>query len=474
MKTTTKQLWAVFAAATLLGFTEVKAQWTNANPTVTTDNVQVGTSATSPANLNVFGTSTLTGLTKIGTQSLATNAGYPAFSVTGSVGKSGIYPCPNLSSFLLYDAATGSAYSQVGINSGIQGSIAAYFIETVRYNGTTTTSPFLVDYSGNVTASGAGSFGSLAVTGASTLSGGGTLNGSFNTSGATFNGGTFNGTLGTISGAPSFTSLGINGGVASGYNLTVSGNPLFTGGLLRMYPSSWSIANGIATPAAPVIELGTGGFFQSVCNPPSGTYATYMANNVLWQDNGASGGNWVFPTVNAGLYAMGIINGGLNFYTGNATSGTAPNLSAYQRMTINTNGQVGIGTASPTALLTIGTPISTTGTLYTTYNPLLTVGGYILGQGFSCIAPPNWADYVFDKNYKLTPLKEVEKYVKENHHLPEVPSAEDLQKNGLDLSEMLNMHMKKIEELTLHMIEMEKKIESLEKENVSLKKSIKK
>ena len=79
------------------------------------------------------------------------------------------------------------------------------------------------------------------------------------------------------------------------------------------------------------------------------------------------------------------------------------------------------------------------------------------------------------------PLKKVEEFVKENHHLPEVPSAEELQKNGLDLSEMLNVHMKKIEELTLHMIEMEKeigkqnkKIETLEKENVSLKKSLKK
>lgn len=89
------------------------------------------------------------------------------------------------------------------------------------------------------------------------------------------------------------------------------------------------------------------------------------------------------------------------------------------------------------------------------------------------LASTDWADYVFDANYKMLPLEEVEKFVKANKHLPNVPSAEEMSKNGLDVVTSDSKLLEKIEELTLYMIEMNKEIKALKKENEQLKKVIK-
>ena len=73
-----------------------------------------------------------------------------------------------------------------------------------------------------------------------------------------------------------------------------------------------------------------------------------------------------------------------------------------------------------------------------------------------------WADYVFADDYKLMPLKEVEEFIEENDHLPNVPSAEQVAEEGIDMAEMAAKHMEKIEELTLYLIEANKRIEQLE------------
>jgi len=82
----------------------------------------------------------------------------------------------------------------------------------------------------------------------------------------------------------------------------------------------------------------------------------------------------------------------------------------------------------------------------------------------------NAADYVFDPAYNLQDLSEVENYVKENKHLPGIPSAAEMAENGMSVAQMSNLLLEKIEELTLHMIELQKennalksRIESLEK-----------
>lgn len=75
-----------------------------------------------------------------------------------------------------------------------------------------------------------------------------------------------------------------------------------------------------------------------------------------------------------------------------------------------------------------------------------------------------WADYVFEDNYKLMPLHEVEEFIEENDHLPNVPSAAEVAEGGIDLAEMSAKQMEKIEELTLYLIEANKRIENLEKQ----------
>lgn len=77
-------------------------------------------------------------------------------------------------------------------------------------------------------------------------------------------------------------------------------------------------------------------------------------------------------------------------------------------------------------------------------------------------AENGWADYVFAKEYKLMPLQEVENYIQTNGHLPEVPSTEEAIKNGIELKEMNILLLKKVEELTLHLIKQDKRIEELE------------
>jgi hypothetical protein len=72
-----------------------------------------------------------------------------------------------------------------------------------------------------------------------------------------------------------------------------------------------------------------------------------------------------------------------------------------------------------------------------------------------------WSDYVFHADYKLRPLSEVQQYIEENHHLPEVPSEKEVLANGQNLGEMNVVLLKKIEELTLYVIELNKEIKSL-------------
>ena len=73
-----------------------------------------------------------------------------------------------------------------------------------------------------------------------------------------------------------------------------------------------------------------------------------------------------------------------------------------------------------------------------------------------------WADYVFHESYKLPSLHETEEFIKANKHLPNIPSASEVAKDGIDLGEMNKLLLEKIEELTLHVIELNKKVETLE------------
>ena len=106
---------------------------------------------------------------------------------------------------------------------------------------------------------------------------------------------------------------------------------------------------------------------------------------------------------------------------------------------------VGIGTMTPDEKLTVKGKIHTQEVRVDMSGPL---------------AVP---DYVFAKDYKLKSLEEVEEFIKQNSHLPEIPSAKEIEKNGLMLAEMNMSLLKKIEELTLYMIEMKKEIATQDK-----------
>ena len=83
-------------------------------------------------------------------------------------------------------------------------------------------------------------------------------------------------------------------------------------------------------------------------------------------------------------------------------------------------------------------------------------GVYVVGQG------AGWPDYEFQPTYRLRPLADVARFIAEYHHLPEVPSAQEVQANGLELASMQAVLLRKVEELTLHLIELQKANDALQ------------
>jgi len=116
----------------------------------------------------------------------------------------------------------------------------------------------------------------------------------------------------------------------------------------------------------------------------------------------------------------------------------APEGLGTTKLTILNNGNIGIGTVNPQSKLAVN------GTI-TAKEVIVTLDG--------------WADYVFEDDYKLMPIDELEQSIKKNKHLPGIPSAESVAENGVSLGEMQAKLLQKIEELTLYMIEQNKKIE---------------
>lgn len=115
------------------------------------------------------------------------------------------------------------------------------------------------------------------------------------------------------------------------------------------------------------------------------------------------------------------------------------------RFFVRADGNVGIGTSTP--------------------DNKLDVLGVIRAN--EVIVETGWADYVFDDNFKLKPLTEVESFIKENKHLPDVPSAKTVQEKGAHVSELMTKMMQKIEELTLYSIQQQKEIDALKKQMIA-------
>ena len=115
---------------------------------------------------------------------------------------------------------------------------------------------------------------------------------------------------------------------------------------------------------------------------------------------------------------------------------------AYDGLLVKANGSGNVG---------IGTSVIPSG-----YK--LAVAGKIIAEEVVVKLQSNWPDYIFEPDYNLMPLQKVEQFVRTNKHLPGIPSATEVKKDGLSMGEMQNKLLQKIEELTLYMIEQGKTI----------------
>ncbi len=232
-------------------------------------------------------------------------------------------------------------------------------------------------------------------------------------------------------------------------------------------------------------------------------------------------GTQIALTDNSGSLRLGTLSNGAFALSvgGDASSTTGANV--VEAIRVNSVGEVGIGTTSPGAKLHLnGTGGFDSGYIisnshdqvngyfnYDTNNSpyLITYAGtgaaevelqsdgdVILAQagnvGIGTAAPGNklevngtirskeviveatgWPDYVFGPEYELLTLEEIEAHIKSKGHLPEVPSAKEVEEEGQHLGEMQQLLLKKIEELTLHVIELKKQNDAQQKEIEALK-----
>lgn len=110
------------------------------------------------------------------------------------------------------------------------------------------------------------------------------------------------------------------------------------------------------------------------------------------------------------------------------------------QMTITKTGNIGIGTETP------DTKLAVNGTVHAKEVVVDLVG---------------WPDYVFEDNYNLMPLNELEKSIDTNGHLPNIPCATDVESNGVELGSMNKKLMEKVEELTLYIIQLNKELQEV-------------
>lgn len=196
------------------------------------------------------------------------------------------------------------------------------------------------------------------------------------------------------------------GKVRIGTGTTAPTNALEVNGTL--VSSDLKISN-LANPTPKVLIVGSDGIVQS-------TSYSALGDNL---------GNHK-ATQNINLNGKKIVNG-------TSTNG----------LFIGTNGNVRIGSGS-------GNP-----------NKALEVNGVVRSKEV-LVEATGWADFVFEDGYNLMPLTEIEQFVKQHGHLPDIPSAKEVEENGIGLGEMNALLLQKIEEMTLHLIEMEKRIQELE------------
>ncbi|WP_435356786.1 hypothetical protein [Emticicia sp. SJ17W-69] len=276
-------------------------------------------------------------------------------------------------------------------------------------------------------------------------------------------------------------------------------------------PSSWSInGNNIANSNAGTVYINNGFVLSKLnsnltptvttqkvlsvdtqgnvilVNTPSAT--TPVVNTELWKSNNAGG---IFNTSTHGISILSNTDGKSGLQLVNLKAASTPGNSYGKVLSVDDFGNVIlVNDAVGAAVSGTNTPVGwniVDGRLHNTNNGKVVIGTGInsFPDGFQLfvkggiltervrVAVANsdrWADYVFKKGYQLMPLNDVEKFINYHQHLPNVPSAEEMAKNGMDVMETSAKLMEKLEELTLYMIEANKKIEALEAKMKNLEK----
>jgi hypothetical protein len=168
--------------------------------------------------------------------------------------------------------------------------------------------------------------------------------------------------------------------------------------------------------------------------------ATIIGTNVKASNAAVHRMEFIESTGDGGKAIKMQYNEGITFHTYLGSVSAGAEFSGYERMRIDNSGNVSIGTTNPQGYR-------------------LAVAGKAVAEEIVVKLQGSWPDYVFDDDHALPSLSEVEKFIKENKHLPDVPSESHVKENGIPVGEMNAILLKKIEELTLHLIQQQKVIE---------------
>ena len=209
------------------------------------------------------------------------------------------------------------------------------------------------------------------------------------------------------------------------------------------FPATGSVGIGTTTPLAK-LEVRGGNFLIKNLSNRAGESVPMISQSLSFGDYTTYGTSINTFTESADFNAYGLQIFTQETYATGLT----------EKLRVMPNGNVGIGNKNPQAKLA--------------------VDGNILAKEIKVKTDITVPDYVFEPDYILPRLPDVEQYVKQNKHLPEVPSAKEIEKNGLDLAEMNLLLLKKVEELTLHLIEKDKEISGIKEGYETLVKRLEK